>query len=115
MSREDTTHVAPPDQKSPQRRPNPRERTKPVTHLLPPHAVILHNDPINGFGYVVETLIKVFRYGGGRAFWLTLKAHTAGRTIVWTGCLEVAELKAEQIRACGPDPEKRGEVHNHSK
>ena len=57
--------------------------------------MILHNDPINGFAFVVDTLMKVFRYGGGKAFWLTLKAHTAGRTIVWSGCLEVAELKAE--------------------
>jgi ATP-dependent Clp protease adaptor protein ClpS len=38
--------------------------------------------------------------------WLTLKAHTTGRTIVWTGSLEVAELKVEQIRSAGPDPRK---------
>jgi ATP-dependent Clp protease adaptor protein ClpS len=115
MSREDPARVAPPHQQTqkpratPTRPAKPASRTQPVTRLLPPHAVILHNDPINGFGFVVDTLMKVFRYNGGKAFWLTLKAHTAGRTIVWAGNLEVAELKAEQVRACGPDPAKIAE------
>ena len=115
MSRDDTTRIAPPGQTSqpsrvdPKHRADPRPRTKPISRLLPPHSVILHKDPINGFAFVVDTLMKVFRYGGGKAFWMTLKAHTTGRCIVWSGSLEVAELKAEQIRACGPDPEKREE------
>ena len=29
--------------------------------------------------------------------------HTAGRGIVWSGALEVAELKRDQIRSAGPD------------
>ena len=33
-----------------------------------------------------------------------LEAHEKGRSVVWTGALEVAELKADQIRSCGPDP-----------
>ena len=116
MSREEHARVAPPNPQAqqtsrvtPKRPTKPASRTQPVTRLLPPYGVILHNDPINGFGFVVDTLMKVFRYNGGKAFWLTLKAHTAGRTIVWAGNLEVAELKAEQVRACGPDPEKIGE------
>ena len=78
----------------------PCARTKP----LPPHAVVLHNDPVNGFGHVITTLRKVFGYGEGKAFLLTLRAHLTGKSVVWTGSLEVAELKAEQVRGCGPDP-----------
>jgi ATP-dependent Clp protease adaptor protein ClpS len=63
---------------------------------------------VNAFGYVVGVLRKVFHYGAAKAYALTLKAHLTGRSIVWSGVLEVAELKAEQIRACGPDPEMRG-------
>jgi ATP-dependent Clp protease adaptor protein ClpS len=85
--------------------PDPRTDTRPK--LQPPYAVILHNDRVNGFDFVVGVLMKVFRYGGGKAFWMTLKAHTTGRCIVWSGSLEVAELKVEQIRAAGPDPRKR--------
>ncbi len=86
----------------------PRQATKPRDAARPkrqpPYAVILHNDPINTIGFVVTVIRKVFRYGGGKAFWLTLRAHVGGRSIVWTGSLEVAELKAQQVRACGPDP-----------
>jgi ATP-dependent Clp protease adaptor protein ClpS len=94
--------VAPAKQK-----PAPRTAERPK--LQPPYAVILHNDPINGFDFVVGVLMKVFRYGGGKAFWMTLKAHTAGRCVVWSGSLEVAELKVEQLRAAGPDPRKVAE------
>jgi ATP-dependent Clp protease adaptor protein ClpS len=78
----------------------------PRSRLLPPHAVMLHNDSVNGFDFVVGVLMKVFRYGSVKAIWMTLKAHTTGRCIVWSGSLEVAELKAEQIRSAGPDPRK---------
>jgi ATP-dependent Clp protease adaptor protein ClpS len=80
----------------------PREQTQ--TRRQPPYAVVLHNDDINGFDYVVGVLRKVFNYGHLKAFWLTLKAHVSGQSIVWSGSLEVAELKADQIRSCGPDP-----------
>jgi ATP-dependent Clp protease adaptor protein ClpS len=86
----------------------PREQTKTSTETKskrqPPYAVILHNDPVNGFGFVVGVLQKVFGYGRPKALQLTLAAHLRGRTTVWTGALEVAELKAEQIQSCGPDP-----------
>jgi ATP-dependent Clp protease adaptor protein ClpS len=65
---------------------------------------VLHNDAINTIEFVVGALCKVFRYGGGKALWLTLKAHVSGRSVVWSGMLEVAELKAQQLRDCGPDP-----------
>ena len=91
------------------RKTDPRTSTRPKRQ--PPYAVILHNDPVNEFTYVVGVLRKVFRYGGGKCFWMTLKAHLTGRCIVWTGVLEVAELKAQQIRECGPDPSKPGAPH----
>ena len=70
----------------------------------PPHAVILHNDNINGFGHVIRTLQKVFGFGKAKAIKLTLEAHTKGRSCVWSGTKELAELKAEQVQSCGPDP-----------
>ncbi len=82
--------------------PVPRERTE--LKRQPPYMVVLHNDDRNGFDFVIGVLRKVFHYGGLKAFWLTLKAHVTGRCCVWTGSLEVAELKADQIRSCGPDP-----------
>jgi ATP-dependent Clp protease adaptor protein ClpS len=86
----------------------PRERAETYGFFKqqPPHAVVLHKDPVNGFGYVVGVLKDVFRYRTPKAYWLTLKTQCAGRSAVWTGTLELAELKAEQVEARGPDPDR---------
>jgi ATP-dependent Clp protease adaptor protein ClpS len=83
-----------------QTRPDKKQRPK----RQPPYAVILHNDDLNTFEFVIGVLRKVFHYGLTKAFMLTMRAHVSGRTIVWSGVLEVAELKADQIRSCGCDP-----------
>lgn len=72
----------------------------------PPYAVVLHNDPISTFEFVIGVLQKVFGYAIERAFVLTVQAHETGRSIVWAGALEIAELHAERIQACGPDPDR---------
>lgn len=85
-----------------------RERTRPERKQRPKrqprYAVILHNDDLNTFEFVIGVLRKVFHYGLTKAFMLTMRAHVSGRSAVWTGVLEVAELKADQIRSCGCDP-----------
>lgn len=83
----------------------PRECTQ--ARRQPPHAVVLHNDDINGFGYVVGVIRKVFNYNRMKAFRMTLAAHIGGRSTIWSGSLEVAELKADQVRSCGADPEMK--------
>ena len=75
------------------------------TRRQPPYAVILHNDELNTFGFVMTVLQKVFGYSHEKCFQLMMEAHTSGRSVVWTGSLEVAELKADQIHSCGSDPD----------
>ncbi len=77
------------------------------TKRQPPYAVILHNDDINGMDFVIEVLRKVFGYTLEKCAALTIEAHEKGRSVVWIGALEVAELKADQIRSCGPDPNQK--------
>jgi ATP-dependent Clp protease adaptor protein ClpS len=96
----DTATVALPPEET-----KPEERTK--RKPQPPYAVILHNDNFNGFDFVVGVLRKVFHYDRPKAHQLTMAAHTSGRSIVWSGVREVAELRADQIRSCGPDPEAK--------
>lgn len=80
------------------------KRSDPKTKRQPPFAVILHNDDLNGMDFVVAVLRKVFGYSRTRCIWFMMKAHVSGSSQVWSGPLEVAELKADQIRSCGPDP-----------
>jgi ATP-dependent Clp protease adaptor protein ClpS len=74
------------------------------TERQPPYAVILHNDDINTMDWVILVLRKVFGYTVEKCFGHMLEAHETGRSVVWTGAREVAELKADQIVSCGPDP-----------
>src|SRR4051812_44378620 len=90
--------VEPPPESEKQKRPkHPRPKPK------PPYALILHNDDLHSFEYVIEVLRKVLGCTTERATQLAMEAHTQGRTIIWSGPLEVAELKRDQIRGCGPD------------
>jgi len=77
------------------------------TKRQPPYAVILHNDDINTCEFVIQVLQKVFGYTVEKCMQLMLQAHHSGRSVVWSGSLEVAELKADQIHSCGPDPDQK--------
>jgi ATP-dependent Clp protease adaptor protein ClpS len=87
----------------PSARPTPQNQPK----ILPPHAVILHNDDINTFQHVIGVLKRVFGYNTAHAFVLAVSAHRRGRTVVWSGQKEHAEFKAEQVVCCGADPVMR--------
>lgn len=74
----------------------PKEKTK--TRRVPPYNVILLNDDHHSMEFVIEVLCKALGYNVERSYQLMMQAHNSGRTIVWTGPKEVAELKAEQVR-----------------
>lgn len=82
----------------------PDEETQTRTRRQPPYAVILHNDDSNTMDFVVMVLRKVFGYTAEKCIELMLEAHNKGRAAVWIGAMEVAELKADQIRSFGADP-----------
>ncbi len=75
--------------------------SKPKTQ--PPYAVIVENDDLHTMGYVVELLQKIFGYDEQKAYVLMLQVHLSGQAVVWSGALELAELKRDQIRGYGPD------------
>ena len=81
----------------------PAPKTKSETKRQPPYAVIVENDDLHTFDYVIEGLSKVFGYDRQKAFLLAAEIHTRGRAVVWSGAREVAELKCEQIRGLGVD------------
>jgi ATP-dependent Clp protease adaptor protein ClpS len=83
----------------------PAEETDTRTRRLPPYAVVLHNDDHSTMLFVVAVLRKVFGYTNDKCVQLMLEAHDKGRSVVWTGALELAELKADQIVSCGSDPD----------
>ena len=71
--------------------------------LLPPYNVVLLNDDDHTYDYVIEMLGAVFGYGPEKAYLMAKEVDTSGRVIVWTGPLEQAEFKRDQIHAYGKD------------
>ena len=76
---------------------------KPKRKRQPPYAVIVENDEFHTFDYVIETLQKVFGYETQKCEKLAMTVHKEGEAQVWSGTLEHAELKRDQIRGAGPD------------
>jgi ATP-dependent Clp protease adaptor protein ClpS len=62
-----------------------------------PWNVVVHNDPVNLMSYVTMVLQRVFGYPKARAQRHMLEVHHKGRSVVWTGVREPAELYVQQL------------------
>jgi ATP-dependent Clp protease adaptor protein ClpS len=62
-----------------------------------PWNVIVHNDPINLMSYVTMVFQRVFGYPRERAEKHMLEVHHNGRSILWSGVRERAELYVQQL------------------
>lgn len=62
-----------------------------------PWNVIVYNDPINLMAYVTMVFQRVFGYPREKAERLMLEVHHAGRSLVWSGSREQAELYVHQL------------------
>jgi len=79
------------------------------TRELPPYRVILHNDDVNTFEHVVETILRLTPLTRDAAEQRTWEAHTQGQTVLLITHKERAELYCEQFASrkltvtCEPD------------
>jgi ATP-dependent Clp protease adaptor protein ClpS len=73
------------------------------TRLQPPYHVVLLDDQDHTYDYVIEMLGKIFGYGKEKAFQMAQEVDAAGRCNVYTGSLEQAEFKRDQIHGYGAD------------
>jgi ATP-dependent Clp protease adaptor protein ClpS len=69
------------------------------TDLDQPWNVVVFDDPVNLMGYVTLVFRRIFGYSEERATQLMLEVHQAGKSIVWTGGRERAELYVEQLHS----------------
>jgi len=74
-------------------------RTDERTSLARPWKVIVHDDPITLMVYVTMVLRKVFGFSEEKAHSLMMEVHTRGRSIVWTGAREQAEMYVQKLHA----------------
>ena len=82
--------------------PTTKRRAREWKDLLPPYAVILHNDDVNEMGYVVQSLLRsVPDLSPEQATEVMLEAHNHGRAVVIICPLEMAELYRDRLESCG--------------
>ncbi len=70
------------------------EQTQTVMAPQGPWRVVVLNDPVNSMSYVVLVFRKVFGFSEPTARKHMLEVHEQGRSIVWSGLREQAELYA---------------------
>ncbi len=64
-----------------------------------PWNVVVHDDPVNLMNFVTLILKRVFGYPQEKAEALMIEVHNLGRSIVWTGNREKAELYVQQLQS----------------
>jgi ATP-dependent Clp protease adaptor protein ClpS len=70
--------------------------------LLPPYAVILHNDDVNDMVHVVRSIMQcVPGISPQRAVKIMLEAHNNGQAVVTVCPLELAELYRDRLQSKG--------------
>lgn len=74
-----------------------------LTQLAPRYNLILLDDDEHTYEYVIELLAALFGHPTEKAYQLALEVDASGRAIVYSGPLEVAEFKQEQVHAYGAD------------
>lgn len=64
-----------------------------------PWSVVVLDDPVNLQVYVTMVFKKVFGYSQTKAEQLMMEVHLQGRSVVWTGGREKAELYVQQLHS----------------
>lgn len=80
-----------------------RLKEKDKSKKEPRYNVILWNDDVHTFEYVIIMLHTLFGYPVEKGFQLAKEVHIRGRAVVFTSSLEQSEIKRDQILGFGPD------------
>lgn len=73
------------------------QETKVKEEVDLPWQVVVHNDPVNLMTYVSMVFQRVFGYPREKAEEHMLEVHQKGRSVLWSGVRERAELYVQQL------------------
>jgi ATP-dependent Clp protease adaptor protein ClpS len=77
--------------------PAVEQETRAAEEIDLPWQVVVHNDPVNLMSYVTMVFQKVFGLSREKAEQHMLEVHQQGRSILWSGMRERAELYVQQL------------------
>jgi ATP-dependent Clp protease adaptor protein ClpS len=75
------------------------EETETETERALPWNVVVHNDPITLMSYVTMVLQRLFGYAYPKAHGLMMEVHIQGRSVVWSGAREQAEIHVQRLHS----------------
>jgi len=75
----------------------PTKETRSEEDIDLPWQIVVHNDPVNLRSYVTMDFQRVFGYPREKAEKHMLEVHQNGRSILWSGMRERAELYVQQL------------------
>lgn len=75
-------------------------KEKSAVQTAQPWDVVVLDDPVNLMNYVTMVFKRVFGYSKGYAEKLMMEVHDQGRSVVWTGERERAEMYVQQLHSC---------------
>ncbi len=87
----------------------PKIRLEDITELEesqnvgPQYNVVLLDDNVHTYDYVIEMLMDLFQYSKDKAFEKALTVDIIGRVVVYSSSKENALRKKDQIISYGPD------------
>lgn len=73
------------------------QETRTAEELDVPWQVVVHNDPVNLMTYVTMVFQRVFGLPREKAEQHMLEVHQLGRSVLWSGVRERAELYVQQL------------------
>jgi ATP-dependent Clp protease adaptor protein ClpS len=79
--------------------PTIEKETRSEEELDAPWHVVVHNDPVNLMSYVTMVFQRVFGYPREKAERHMLEVHHKGRSVLWSGMRERAELYVQQLHS----------------
>ncbi|MHC4224860.1 MAG: ATP-dependent Clp protease adapter ClpS [Planctomycetota bacterium] len=76
-----------------------KKEVKTATERALPWNVVVHNDPITLMSYVTMVFQRLFGYAYPKAHRLMMEVHNQGRSVVWTGAREQAEIHVQRLHS----------------
>ena len=67
------------------------------------YSIVIHDDNLHYFHLLVKTLMHVFRYNKEYSEYLVQQLHKHKEVMIWSGVLEQAEYKIEELRKIEPE------------
>ena len=82
-------------------KPLPVTEIRDTTAFEPLCQVVLFNDDINTFDYVIACLMRIFKHSQDLAIKISIEAHQTGRTIAEVESRDLAEQHAAALLQAG--------------